>query len=77
VPGDVAKSANYRYFGVHAGIGLEGRLTRNFTLNGDLLGLVRSRTDDGTVPEYVDPETGRTTDTSGAALLRFGGTYWW
>lgn len=67
----------YSYFGGHGGIGLEFRLSRRVALNIDGLASVRSRTDDGRVPEYVDWDTGRTTNTSGAGLFRGGVTFWW
>jgi hypothetical protein len=67
----------YSYFGGHGGIGLEFRLSKRVALNIDGLALVRSRTDDGRLPEYVDWDTGRTTNTSGAGLFRGGVTFWW
>lgn len=67
----------YSYFGGHGGIGLEFRLSKRVALNIDGLAIVRSRTDNGRLPEYVDWETGRTTNTSGAGLFRGGVTFWW
>jgi hypothetical protein len=67
----------YTYFGGHGGIGLEFRLSKLVALNIDLLGFMRSRTDDGDLPEFYDPATGRASNTSGGALFRGGLTFWW
>lgn len=69
----------YTYFGMNAGVGLEFRLSRHFALGGDIIGFIRGRTDRGAYnhPEFVDPETGRTTNASGGGLLRLGLTYYW
>lgn len=69
----------YSYFGLQTGIGLEYRATRNIALNADLIGFVRGRTDRSAAqyPEFVDPNTGRTTNTSGGGLLRGGLTFYW
>jgi hypothetical protein len=72
-----AMPREYDYFGGHGGIGLEFRLSRRVALNIDLLGFIRSRTDEGGTPEFRDPETGRTTDTSGGGLLRGGLSFYW
>jgi hypothetical protein len=69
--------ANYTYFGGQGGGGLEFRLSRHTALNLDVLGFVRKRIDDGRAPEFIDPETNRTTNTSGGALIRGGLTFWW
>ncbi|HSQ63476.1 MAG TPA: outer membrane beta-barrel protein [Polyangiaceae bacterium] len=71
-------SATYDYFGGQAGIGLEYRMTRNLALNVDLRGFIRGRTDDGAKynPEFVDPATGKTTNTSGGALVTGGVTFY-
>ncbi len=70
---------NYRYFGGQLGVGLEFRLTHVVSLNVDALGFIRGRTDDQarTQPEFTDPATGRTTNTSGGGLLRGGITFYW
>jgi len=67
----------YDYFGGQGGIGLEFRLSRRVALNIDALGFIRGRTDDGTVPEFRDAATGRTTDTSGGGLFRGGLSLYW
>lgn len=67
----------YDYFGGHGGIGLEFRLSRRVALNIDAMGFMRSRTDDNPVPEFVDPETGRTTNTSGGGMFRGGISFYW
>jgi len=73
-------TTEYKYFGGQGGIGLEYRVSRRLALNLDALGFVRTRTDDAveTGPaEFNDPNTGRTTNTSGGALFRGGLTFWW
>lgn len=84
-------AAEYKYFGGQLGVGLEFRLSKRVSLNVDMLGFVRSRTDiddghhkrDGqtsaatSTPEYVNPVTGQTTNTSGGGLFRGGMTLWW
>jgi len=70
---------SYAYMGIDAGIGLEFRLTRRFALDMDLLGFIRGRIDRDAhlEPEFVDEKTGRSTNTSGGGLLRFGATFHW
>jgi hypothetical protein len=70
-------STEYDYFGGHGGIGLEFRLARHVALNVDMLAFIRSRTDDGAIPEFYDAYTGKTTNTSGGGLFRAGITFWW
>jgi hypothetical protein len=67
----------YGYFGVQGGIGLEFRLSRAVALNIDLRGLVRGRVDDDRRqnPEFVSD--GKSTNTSGAGMLRGGLTFYW
>jgi opacity protein-like surface antigen len=69
----------YSYFGLQSGVGLEYRATRTVALNVDLIGFVRGRTDRAAAnnPEFIDPSTGRTTNTSGGGLLRGGLTFYW
>lgn len=69
----------YNYFGGQLGVGLEFRLTHVVSLNVDALGFIRGRTDSlaRTQPEFTDPSTGRTTNTSGGGLLRGGITFYW
>ncbi len=71
-------STTYAYFGGQAGVGLEFRLARHFALNADLRGFVRARTDDHarSSPEFRDPVTGRTTNTSGGGLFTAGMTFY-
>ena len=66
---------HYGYFGGQLGGGLELRLARAIALNADLRGFIRSRTDDlaRAQPEFTDAY-GRTTNTSGGALLTGGMT---
>jgi hypothetical protein len=85
-------AAEYKYFGGQIGAGLEFRLSKRLAFNVDVLGFVRSRSDvddddhhrkDGRgddsekLPEYVNPVTGQTTNSSGGGLFRGGLTLWW
>lgn len=74
-----ARDHHYRYFGTQLGLGVEGRVTRNFALGLDLLGFLRWRTDRhaDSNPEYFDAVTGRSTNSSGGGLLRLGATFYW
>jgi hypothetical protein len=67
---------HYTYFGGQIGMGLELRLTRVLAFNIDLRGFVRTRTDQDAQlhPEFTNPQTGQTTNTSGGALLTGGMT---
>jgi hypothetical protein len=77
-PGYDTGTYNYGYFGGQLGIGLEWRVSKHFALNADLRGFIRGRVDDNTHyrPEFVDPATGKTTNTSGGALLTGGLTFY-
>lgn len=66
----------YTYFGGQGGAGIEIRLTRVVALNFDVRGFVRSRIDSGRTPEFIDPNSGRTTNTSGGALVNGGITFY-
>jgi hypothetical protein len=70
---------HYSYFGGQLGLGVEVRVTRRIALAGDILGFIRGRTDDlaDDVPEFTDPNTHRSTNTSGGGLLRVGATFYW
>jgi hypothetical protein len=70
--------ANYTYFGGQAGGGLEFRIARHFAMNIDVRGFIRSRTDSAAAnsPEFVDPGTGRTTNTSDGCLVNAGMTFY-
>lgn len=73
------RDETYSYLGAQLGLGVEGRVTRHFALGADLLGFLRSRRDRGRRenPEFVDPATGRVSNTSGGGLLRLGATFYW
>lgn len=73
------RTRDFSYFGAHLGPGLEFRLSPPVSLNVDLIGFIRGRTDGDarSDPEFIDPETGRTTNTSGGGLLRGGITFYW
>jgi len=74
-----AYEEHYSYFGGQLGAGLEFRITRRISLNVDMVGFVRGRTDEDARynPEFTDPKTGRTTNSSGGGLLRGGITFYW
>lgn len=63
---------NMTHVGGQAGVGLEFRLARAFALNFDVRGVLRRRIDNDPRPEFVDGT--RSSDTSGGALMTFGGT---
>jgi hypothetical protein len=71
-------SKDYSYFGGQGGIGLEFRVARHFALNIDALAFIRERIDQGADrdPEFVDPQTGQTSNTSAGALFRGGMTFY-
>lgn len=75
----VLRDETYAYVGGQLGVGVEGRVTRHFALGADLIGFLRWRNDRNArrEPEFVDPETGKTTNTSGGGLLRLGATFYW
>jgi len=75
-PVNLNETMSYHYFGGQAGIGLEYRVTRNVALNVDLRGFVRGRTDNDSRPEFIDPATGKTTNTSGGLLMTGGMTFY-
>lgn len=77
-PDDV-EDRDYSYFGGQLGLGLEFRLTHKVSLNLDVIGFIRGRTDEKArhQPEFVDQDTGRTTNTSGGGLFRGGVTFYW
>ncbi len=70
---------HYSYFGGQLGLGLEVRVSRHIALSGDVVGFIRTRTDDlsDDVPEFTDPNTHRTTNTSGGGLIRVGVSFYW
>jgi len=71
-------TVSYHYFGGQAGIGLEYRMTRNIAFNVDMRGFIRGRTDSNADanPEFRDPSTGQTTNTSGGLLFTGGMTFY-
>lgn len=62
------------YVGGQAGLGVELRLAPAFALNADVRGVLRHRIDSDPRPEFFDGTRG--TDTSGGAVLTFGGTFY-
>lgn len=72
------QNVNYSYFGGDLGIGFEYRLNRNLAVNLDLRGFIRGRIDNAATvqPEFIDPATGRTTNTSGGLLATGGLTFY-
>lgn len=68
--------ATRNYFGGHGGLGVEFRIARHFGMFVDALAIIRTRVD-SEEPEFRDPYTGETTNTSGAGLFRTGVNFWW
>jgi hypothetical protein len=60
------------HIGGQAGVGLELRIAPAFALNADVRGILRHRIDSDPRPEFFDGT--RSTNTSGGAVLTFGGT---
>lgn len=60
------------HIGGQAGMGIEWRLAPAFALNVDVRGVLRHRIDSDPRPEFIDGT--RSTNTSGGAMLTFGGT---
>ena len=60
------------HIGGQAGAGVELRLAPAFALNADVRGVIRHRIDSDPRPEFFDGVRG--TNTSGGAVLTFGGT---
>ena len=77
-PSTSSFDATYTYFGGTFGLGLEYRASRSIAFNVDVRGFVRGRTDNDakTNPEFRDPSTGKTTNTSGGALVTAGMTFY-
>ncbi len=71
--------ANYSYFGMQLGAGLEFRISKRAAFNVDLIGFVRGRTDAAarTSYEFVDNRTGLGSNTSGGGLVQGGVTFYW
>lgn len=62
------------HVGGQAGAGVELRLAPAFALNADVRGVIRHRIDSDPRPEFFDGVRG--TNTSGGAVLTFGGTFY-
>jgi hypothetical protein len=69
-------SDDYDYFGGQAGVGVEFRVSRRVGIDLDGLVLARTRTDGGEFPEFLDPRTGETGNSSVGGMLRAGVTIW-
>ena len=59
-------------------MGLEFRAAKHFALNLDVRAFVRGRIDDQAQahPEFIDPATGRSTNTSAGGLVSGGMTFY-
>jgi len=71
---DFFATRSFTHVGGQLGVGVEWRLGRHFALNTDLRGFVRTRTDDDGAPEFIDPDTGDSTNTSGGLYWTAGAT---
>jgi hypothetical protein len=74
----VGDDQSWFYFGGHTGLGLDIPVARAASINVDLLGFVRGRTDQGAArePEFTD-DSGRVTNTSGGCLFQAGLSLYW
>lgn len=69
-------SSSRDYIGLHGGLGAELRVAKHVGLDLDGIGIIRTGLDNGN-PEFVNRQTGETSDTSGAGMVRAGITFWW
>jgi len=70
--------ATYTYFGGQGGAGFEFRLSRRVALDLDGIAFIRTRMGGNTQqPEFTDPVSGQTTNTSAGGIFRGGFTFWW
>src|SRR5262249_26225036 len=67
----------YTYFGGQGGLGLEFRLSKRVAIDLDGLAFIRKRIGDIRAPEFINNETGQTTNTSAGGLFRGGLQFWW
>jgi hypothetical protein len=77
VDGGGQYGATYTYFGGQGGLGLEFRLSKRIAIDIDGLAFIRKRIGDIQAPEFINPETGQTTNTSAGGLFRGGLNFWW
>jgi hypothetical protein len=71
----VQRDQHYTHLGGYGGVGLEMFATRHLAFHLDVRGLVRQRLG-GEVPEFTDPGTGRTTNTSGGVVGSAGALFY-
>lgn len=71
--------SRYGYLGAYAGAGIEVPVWRRTAINADVMAFVRDHTDSEVDlrPEFVEPGTGRYTNTSRGALFRLGLAHYW
>jgi hypothetical protein len=76
--GYVTHTNDYAYFGGQGGLGLEFHVSKHFALSADAIGFIRGRIDSGadSQPEFVNPQTGETSNTSVGVLFRGGLTFY-
>jgi hypothetical protein len=74
----IGEDQSWFYFGGHTGIGLDIPVGRAASINVDLLGFIRGRTDQRAArePEFTD-DSGRVTNTSGGCLFQAGVSLYW
>jgi hypothetical protein len=63
---------SYAHVGGYAGLGLEMFATRRLAFHVDARGFARERVGGGAAPEFTEPGTGRTTNTSGGMIGTVG-----
>jgi hypothetical protein len=71
--------SHYGYLGANIGAGVEVPVWRRIAVDADVMAFVRDHTDSeiDVRPEFVEPGTGRYTNTSRGALFRLGLAYYW
>lgn len=69
-------SRDMTYIGAQGGIGLEWRINPRFALSIDARAFIRTRIDTDDLPEFFNPETGQTTDTSAGGVGTLGAHFY-
>ena len=69
-------SRDMTYIGAQGGIGLEWRINPRFALSMDVRAFIRTRIDADDLPEFYNPDTGQTADTSAGAVGTLGAHFY-
>ena len=69
-------SRDMTYIGAQGGIGFEWRIHDRFALSLDARAFIRTRVDADDLPEFFNPDTGQTTDTSAGGIGTLGAHFY-